>query len=370
MSEELINIDLSNQISNLKYSPAFEDILKTTPVLIRRGSSMIEELKSQNLAEADDEMLDKIINDANTIRKYDGNINAALKEIRKRFNNQRDATIDYIKQNLSDAHIDELSQVSQELLDLKRDIQNSRRLAHWQEISNFYQETISTFSNLVNTLPNLTKFETFQANHTELDTASKNWKLSDKIKKAVNTYISQLDDNLSTLTNLNSPHFYEVVKYYDSTGNLADTITVNTNLIKKDQEALEAKRQYEIQKQKELAELKAQAEIEKQKAVKDAENKLKEKLLQQQKVTPTEDSTKTTDPKPFTKSPLDITNATLAQIIPAYQPLNKNINDLQAITYINQLTTKLFNLDPAVRKNITTPQSMVAVIQTILNNIH
>lgn len=373
-NNELFHLEIRPKAIQVSEGPTFREILATTPVLIEKA----RELLANDPDEIDEDEFAILKEEMATIKNYDKYIKEGLKNLRAAFNNQRDQTEEVIKDKLEEAEYSTLEELTKDIALFEKQIKARRKARWWKIVEDYYRETLEEYPKLTEELPVQSDFDTFfkiEETNTSFVGESKTWKLTAKRKAYIQAYIDDLNNNLTVIKGLNSPHEEELIAMYENNPNIATVVQHNNRIMER-----EAKRIAEIERQAKIkAEREAKAEAEKIIAEERAKALEKQKL--EQKVTETKQPKERMATETLSDSPFGIgkpENKTLSalklikddkakQYVEDYK--NNNLSAVGAMKLAQCFLNEMYSKNKPLIELIGSPEAALDLIVVLRNEI-
>ena len=154
-----------------------------------------------------------------------------------------------------------------------------RQNQRWDQLKEHYNNVLNkTYPEIKEKLPNL-NFENFQANHDNLISGAKTFKVNDKIYNVVSEHLNQADKDLKAILEMESLYEDKLLQHYEQTLDLSN-VFIREKQLKKEEEDIQRRRAEKMKKQQEAIE---------------KENKKKEQIAKLQNKKTTKESKPSTD---------------------------------------------------------------------------
>lgn len=243
-------ITMSYVESDVKPTDEFKRILKTLPQVVDKAQKLLATPANEDIDENNFKETQKELEEYNRFYK---NIEAAKKEIRKLYDNEKKQMIQNIDEALQNARYDELADCVNEIKNRKKMIENNRKQKRWDKLQEHYNTLLEqTYPDVKEKLPNL-DFNHFQATHDKLVSGAKSFKINDKVLNTLSDYLDQSHKDLQAILNMNSLYEEKLLKDYETTGDLSD-VFIKEKRYKEEDERIQKRRAEQIKAEKERIE--------------------------------------------------------------------------------------------------------------------
>ena len=284
LKTDMLQIDIATQMIQ---APSFINMLDTIQQNVLKANQLLADYRQdpQNfVTNNDEEDIEQLIKDVTEIKKVSSNVDESKKQIRKRFNDIRDGVIDVFNQSVNQYHFEELTKATNDLKQLKKDMEQTRANERWNEIKQEFDATIAIYPIIQKLAPSLADFNQFRLRHAKLVSGAKTRNVTKNDLQKVRNEIDQWNNDLLLIDandwQLESMFHAQLLQAYI---NDPQTYTVSNQakVLKDKQDQQNALIQRKIEEQKRLEEeRKRQEELRKQQE--DAKRKQLEEQMQQQ----------------------------------------------------------------------------------------
>lgn len=269
-------ITISQVESDAKPTSELVKIVQEMPTVIEKAKKL---LKTPANEELDEEVFKETQKELREFNRYHKDIEGAIKNVRKAFDTHKKETENQIRGMLEKAGYDELSELVDEIKNREKMIINNRKNQRWDQLKEHYNNVLNkTYPEIKEKLPNL-NFENFQANHDNLISGAKTFKVNDKIYNVVSEHLNQADKDLKAILEMESLYEDKLLQHYEQTLDLSD-VFIREKQLKKEEEDIQRRRAEKMKKQQEAIE---------------KENKKKEQIAKLQNKKTTKESKPSTD---------------------------------------------------------------------------
>lgn len=269
-------ITISQVESDAKPTSELVKIVQEMPTVIEKAKKL---LKTPANEELDEEVFKETQKELREFNRYHKDIEGAIKNVRKAFDTHKKETENQIRGMLEKAGYDELSELVDEIKNREKMIINNRKNQRWDQLKEHYNNVLNkTYPEIKEKLPNL-NFENFQANHDNLISGAKTFKVNDKIYNVVSEHLNQADKDLKAILEMESLYEDKLLQHYEQTFDLSN-VFIREKQLKKEEEDIQRRRAEKMKKQQEAIE---------------KENKKKEQIAKLQNKKTTKESKPSTD---------------------------------------------------------------------------
>lgn len=385
---DLVSIKIYPNGVDMRPSETFQEIVEESYRLTERAKDLLENYTPETI---DDKELSVVQKEMDAVRRYDKQVEEAIKSVRGVFNNARDAQINKIREALDKGNFSELKKYSEQIKSFKEEVLNIRRTQNWGLVFDYYNETLNAFPSLREKFPRLSSTECLQQSLPKLATGAKTWKLNDKIKAQINEFVTNLHSADETIHALQSPFESKLYEMFEAQPQIALIVQMNNQWLEEDRKRREEEQRRieeraaqlaeEERKARELAEMRErQAKLQAEELLKQQAEAAKTPQTNIPPVNQTPTQQPATQPTVETSAPFGAQPVTdnlfeaLKVAAPELMADKKSLNDcrfksIEALNLIHFVTEALFNPNgkKEILKYITNPDQALELIQTVIN---
>lgn len=268
LKTDMLQVDIATQMIQ---SPSFINMLDIIQQNVLRANQLLADYRNNPktfVENNDEEDIEQLIKDVTEIKKVTSNVEETKKQIRKRFNDIRDNITHVFDDQINQYHFKELTQASNDLKQLKKDMEQTRANERWLEIQTEFETALSIYPIIQKLAPQLADFNQFKLRHPKLVSGAKTRNVTKNDKLSVRTEIDQWNNDLLLIEandwQLESPFHAQLLQAYISDPQ-SYTVSNQAKILKEKQDQQNALIKQKMEEQKRLEEeRKRQEELRKQ----------------------------------------------------------------------------------------------------------
>lgn len=359
LKTDMLQVDIATQMIQ---SPSFINMLDIIQQNVLRANQLLADYRNNPktfVENNDEEDIEQLIKDVTEIKKVTTNVEETKKQIRKRFNDIRDNITHVFDEQINQYHFKELTQASNDLKQLKKDMEQTRANERWLEIQSEFEMALSIYPIIQKLAPQLTDFNQFKLRHPKLVSGAKTRNVTKNDKLSVKTEIDQWNNDLLLIEandwQLESTFHAQLLQAYISDPQ-SYTVSNQAKILKEKQDQQNALIKQKMEEQKRLEE-----ERKRQEELKKQQEELKRQQFEAEEIKRKQLEAQQLNVQPITQTPKN--NAPQNQA--PTQPIQQTVQ--AAPTPFPNTVAYLLN-DPYCSQLATNPSAKVQALAVILAN--
>lgn len=359
LKTDMLQVDIATQMIQ---SPSFINMLDIIQQNVLRANQLLADYRNNPktfVENNDEEDIEQLIKDVTEIKKVTTNVEETKKQIRKRFNDIRDNITHVFDDQINQYHFKELTQASNDLKQLKKDMEQTRANERWLEIQSEFEMALSIYPIIQKLAPQLTDFNQFKLRHPKLVSGAKTRNVTKNDKLSVKTEIDQWNNDLLLIEandwQLESTFHAQLLQAYISDPQ-SYTVSNQAKILKEKQDQQNALIKQKMEEQKRLEE-----ERKRQEELKKQQEELKRQQFEAEEIKRKQLEAQQLNVQPITQTPKN--NAPQNQT--PTQPIQQSVQ--AAPTPFPNTVAYLLN-DPYCSQLATNPSAKVQALAVILAN--
>lgn len=359
LKTDMLQVDIATQMIQ---SPSFINMLDIIQQNVLRANQLLADYRNNPktfVENNDEEDIEQLIKDVTEIKKVTTNVEETKKQIRKRFNDIRDNITHVFDEQINQYHFKELTQASNDLKQLKKDMEQTRANERWLEIQSEFEMALSIYPIIQKLAPQLTDFNQFKLRHPKLVSGAKTRNVTKNDKLSVKTEIDQWNNDLLLIEandwQLESTFHAQLLQAYISDPQ-SYTVSNQAKILKEKQDQQNALIKQKMEEQKRLEE-----ERKRQEELKKQQEELKRQQFEAEEIKRKQLEAQQLNVQPITQTPKN--NAPQNQA--PTQPIQQTVQ--AAPTPFPNTVAYLLN-DPYCSQLATNPRAKVQALAVILAN--
>lgn len=359
LKTDMLQVDIATQMIQ---SPSFINMLDIIQQNVLRANQLLADYRNNPktfVENNDEEDIEQLIKDVTEIKKVTTNVEETKKQIRKRFNDIRDNITHVFDDQINQYHFKELTQASNDLKQLKKDMEQTRANERWLEIQSEFEMALSIYPIIQKLAPQLTDFNQFKLRHPKLVSGAKTRNVTKNDKLSVKTEIDQWNNDLLLIEandwQLESTFHAQLLQAYISDPQ-SYTVSNQAKILKEKQDQQNALIKQKMEEQKRLEE-----ERKRQEELKKQQEELKRQQFEAEEIKRKQLEAQQLNVQPITQTPKN--NAPQNQA--PTQPIQQSVQ--AAPTPFPNTVAYLLN-DPYCSQLATNPSAKVQALAVILAN--
>lgn len=382
-NNDLIHLSFSASGLHYEITPQFKNVLATSRKLALDSEKLLHNATAETI---DEDELSRIRDEMKPIKQYRRDVDTTMKDLRRVFDDTKKKFTGHVEGLLENAQFDVIEKNDERAKKLNKDVQALRMKRNWEAVEEAYNEALGIYPELVKTFPKRLAFSTFTNDNEKLASGAKNWKLNDAVVNTIKTYIQNVYTNNQIIERMESRFESELLKRYDSTGDIKAAMDLEDQFKKEEAEALkrqqkiieqEAKRKAEAIERKRLMDERAkqQAEVEakrKEEAAKRAAEEAKQKAAM--------------PPKPIPES--GIASAPFGMEVPKEQSVSMqiakrvgfkklakrmekdewSISALESMDLIHRFLNGVYDQEKGITELISSPEQVMEIVREFMSH--
>lgn len=359
LKTDMLQVDIATQMIQ---SPSFINMLDIIQQNVLRANQLLADYRNNPktfVENNDEEDIEQLIKDVTEIKKVTTNVEETKKQIRKRFNDIRDNITHVFDEQINQYHFKELTQASNDLKQLKKDMEQTRANERWLEIQSEFEMALSIYPIIQKLAPQLTDFNQFKLRHPKLVSGAKTRNVTKNDKLSVKTEIDQWNNDLLLIEandwQLESTFHAQLLQAYISDPQ-SYTVSNQAKILKEKQDQQNALIKQKMEEQKRLEE-----ERKRQEELKKQQEELKRQQFEAEEIKRKQLEAQQLNVQPITQTPKN--NAPQNQA--PTQPIQQSVQ--AAPTPFPNTVAYLLN-DPYCSQLATNPSAKVQALAVILAN--
>lgn len=359
LKTDMLQVDIATQMIQ---SPSFINMLDIIQQNVLRANQLLADYRNNPktfVENNDEEDIEQLIKDVTEIKKVTTNVEETKKQIRKRFNDIRDNITHVFDEQINQYHFKELTQASNDLKQLKKDMEQTRANERWLEIQSEFEMALSIYPIIQKLAPQLTDFNQFKLRHPKLVSGAKTRNVTKNDKLSVKTEIDQWNNDLLLIEandwQLENTFHAQLLQAYISDPQ-SYTVSNQAKILKEKQDQQNALIKQKMEEQKRLEE-----ERKRQEELKKQQEELKRQQFEAEEIKRKQLEAQQLNVQPITQTPKN--NAPQNQA--PTQPIQQTVQ--AAPTPFPNTVAYLLN-DPYCSQLATNPRAKVQALAVILAN--
>lgn len=359
LKTDMLQVDIATQMIQ---SPSFINMLDIIQQNVLRANQLLADYRNNPktfVENNDEEDIEQLIKDVTEIKKVTTSVEETKKQIRKRFNDIRDNITHVFDDQINQYHFKELTQASNDLKQLKKDMEQTRANERWLEIQSEFEMALSIYPIIQKLAPQLTDFNQFKLRHPKLVSGAKTRNVTKNDKLSVKTEIDQWNNDLLLIEandwQLESTFHAQLLQAYISDPQ-SYTVSNQAKILKEKQDQQNALIKQKMEEQKRLEE-----ERKRQEELKKQQEELKRQQFEAEEIKRKQLEAQQLNVQPITQTPKN--NAPQNQA--PTQPIQQTVQ--AAPTPFPNTVAYLLN-DPYCSQLATNPSAKVQALAVILAN--